>query len=260
MTVTAVEIILVTHCCRNVPVSGKFGTRHMNKLQRLCLSDVLCRCLFLSSLLYQISQKWASDQRSHLMVAKISHLSCVSNGWPPSRKSRHMHNELRQFAKKKGHPQQKLSYPRFHSAHPTPSSLFCHRCETALSSAQPAAAGSESATMPRIPSAQQHFGAVISHQAASKKDLAASAELEKCLRVMGLYENDDGSRRRKVGDAACGCGCGASCTQERGGGQAGRRRVRCPSGLCYKYMSIVLCGRTNVCNFFAFFASVFPCR
>lgn len=53
--------------------------------------------------------------------------------------------------------------------------------------------------MPRAAPAQQHFGAVISDQAPSKKDEDASTELEKCLRVMGLYENEEGSRRRKVG-------------------------------------------------------------
>lgn len=45
----------------------------------------------------------------------------------------------------------------------------------------------------------QQFGAVISERAPETRDLAASLELEKFLRAMGLYENDTGSRRRKVG-------------------------------------------------------------
>ncbi|CAM9894655.1 unnamed protein product, partial [Scytosiphon promiscuus] len=43
---------------------------------------------------------------------------------------------------------------------------------------------------------QQHFGAVISDREPEPKDLAASQELEKFLKAMGLYENDEGSRRR----------------------------------------------------------------
>lgn len=54
------------------------------------------------------------------------------------------------------------------------------------------------AIMRRATPAQQ-FGAVISERAPETRDLAASQELEKFLRVMGLYENDKGSRRRKVG-------------------------------------------------------------
>lgn len=45
---------------------------------------------------------------------------------------------------------------------------------------------------------QQHFGAVISDREPESKDLAASQELEKFLKAMGLYENAEGSKRRKV--------------------------------------------------------------
>lgn len=45
----------------------------------------------------------------------------------------------------------------------------------------------------------QDFGTVISERAPDMKDLVASQELEKFLRAMGLYEDETGSRRRKVG-------------------------------------------------------------
>lgn len=44
----------------------------------------------------------------------------------------------------------------------------------------------------------QEFNAVISERAPDTKDLAASQELEKFLKAMGLYEDDAGSKRRKV--------------------------------------------------------------
>lgn len=125
--------------------------------------------------------------------------------------------------------------------------------------------------MPRIASAQQHFGAVISDQAASKKDLAASAELEKCLRVMGLYENDEGSRRRKVGAGYVRVAAAAPLARRRergrgrrvGGRKAERLRVgrRRPGFLT----STPVCGRMNVCKFvllffFAFSFSLRPGR
>lgn len=94
--------------------------------------------------------------------------------------------------------------------------------------------------MPRAgPAQQQHFGAVISDQPPSKKDEDASKELEKCLRVMGLYEDEEGYRRRKVG----GCTerasvrwmlpCGTAmpdCASERGVS---------PDDLCVKCMRVV---------------------
>ena len=52
--------------------------------------------------------------------------------------------------------------------------------------------------MPRAAPMQQHFGAVISDREPESKDLAASEELEKFLKAMGLYENAEGSKRRKV--------------------------------------------------------------
>ena len=52
--------------------------------------------------------------------------------------------------------------------------------------------------MRRAAQLQQKFGAVISERAPESKDLAATQELEKFLQAMGLYENDEGSRRRKV--------------------------------------------------------------
>ncbi|CAM9353057.1 unnamed protein product [Ascophyllum nodosum] len=51
--------------------------------------------------------------------------------------------------------------------------------------------------MRRAAQLQQKFGAVISERAPESKDLAATQELEKFLQAMGLYENDEGSRRRK---------------------------------------------------------------
>ncbi|CAN0014987.1 unnamed protein product, partial [Ectocarpus sp. 12 AP-2014] len=52
--------------------------------------------------------------------------------------------------------------------------------------------------MPRLAPMQQHFGAVISDREPESKDLAASQELEKFLKAMGLYENAEGSKRRKA--------------------------------------------------------------
>ncbi|CAM9173425.1 unnamed protein product [Pylaiella littoralis] len=52
--------------------------------------------------------------------------------------------------------------------------------------------------MPRSAPAQHHFGAVISDREPEKKDEEASKELEKFLKAMGLYENEEGSRRRQV--------------------------------------------------------------
>ncbi|CAM9270505.1 unnamed protein product, partial [Discosporangium mesarthrocarpum] len=46
--------------------------------------------------------------------------------------------------------------------------------------------------------AQREFGTVISHAQPSKKDHDASAQLDKFLRVMNLYEDDEGSKHRKV--------------------------------------------------------------
>lgn len=52
--------------------------------------------------------------------------------------------------------------------------------------------------MRRAAQLQQKFGAVISERAPESKDLVATQELEKFLQAMGLYENDEGSKRRKV--------------------------------------------------------------
>lgn len=42
------------------------------------------------------------------------------------------------------------------------------------------------------------FGAVISERPPDTKDLQASHELEQFLKAMGLYEDEVGTRRRKV--------------------------------------------------------------
>lgn len=75
----------------------------------------------------------------------------------------------------------------------------------------------------------QQFGAVISERAPETRDLAASQELEKFLRAMGLYENDTGSRRRKVGrdvsassSSLCFVACLRFSRRSQSGGEAGR--------------------------------------
>lgn len=57
--------------------------------------------------------------------------------------------------------------------------------------------------MRRATPTQQQFGAVISERAPESKDLAATQELEKFLKAMGLYEDDEGYRRRKVRPVMC---------------------------------------------------------
>lgn len=66
----------------------------------------------------------------------------------------------------------------------------------APSSTASAAAATAAPPQPQPP--HRHFGAVISERAPDAKELAASQELQKFLTAMGLYEDEAGSKRRKV--------------------------------------------------------------
>lgn len=76
------------------------------------------------------------------------------------------------------------------------SSGMMRRAPASTASAGAAATAAPPQPQPQPP--QRHFGAVISERAPDAKELAASQELQKFLTAMGLYEDDAGSRRRKV--------------------------------------------------------------